>query len=155
MKQLVEFGLNRLKAIAHDAKLVAVEDQSIDYIVRQIEQAASTAVTFLESRLQIDELTQNRTIEEIKDMYYVMNESIRHNLSAKLMDTDEEHPMEVNITLEFAACGLSTLEMPTITSIYQDSVEGTMWIKFDDADDFISFDELHLEDKLQIVKDIE
>lgn len=95
--------------------------------------------------------TNNRTPEEISKMYDALIESIRHYLSAKLMDTDEEHPLDVNIEIDFNAVGLSSLEMPTITSIFQEPKEGIIWVKYDFSDDYVELDELNTEDQMAIV----
>ena len=102
--------------------------------------------------MEID--TNNKTPEEISKMYDALIESIRHYLSAKLMDTDEEHPLDVHIELDFGTVGLSSLEMPAITSIFQEPKEGIIWIKFDFSDDYIELDELYTEDQMSIIKEI-
>ena len=89
--------------------------------------------------------------ELISSLYDDLRESIRHNISQKLFG--EERPKKVNIALEFGAVGLSSLEMPTITSIFEDT-EGIIWIKYEGGDDYIEFDDFTTEDLLQIMKEL-
>ena len=98
--------------------------------------------------------TQNKTPEELSQMYDTLNEGIRHTLSAALMDTSEEHPMDVCIPLDTGATGLSDLEKNSIIRIFQDPTEGIIWVMVDFYDEYIEFDELTIEDKLQVVKDL-
>jgi len=104
---------------------------------------------------QLNELSLNKNYGDIEETYNLLREMVRHNLSAKLMDTDEEHPKDVYISLEYGACGLSSLEMPAIVSLYQEPCEGIIYVKYDDADDYVELDDLFLEDMMQIVKDLE
>lgn len=98
--------------------------------------------------------TLNKSKDELCELYKDLRESIRHYISARLIDTDEEHPMEVNIPIEFGACGLSTLDMPTIVSMFQVPGDGRIYLQFYGDDDYIDFDDLHTEDLIQIVQDL-
>jgi len=98
--------------------------------------------------------TNNKSIKEIEQMYNNLLESIRHNLSLKLMDTSEENPLEVYIPLENNAVGLSTLEMLTITKIYQCPSEGIIYVHFDEDNYDTEFDTLYIEDMIQILKEL-
>lgn len=89
--------------------------------------------------------------EAIITMYYDLRETIRHNISAKLSDAEKQK--KVNIALEFGAVGLSSLELPTITSIFEDN-EGIIWLKYEGGDDYIEFDDFTTEDLLQIMKEL-
>ena len=75
-----------------------------------------------------------------------LKEEIRHRLSALLMDTDEEHPMEVSITLK---------DWTTITSIFQQPSEGIIWVRFYTCDNYMELDDLHIEEWLEILKYLE
>ena len=107
------------------------------------------------NRELLNELSQNNSYDDICMNYSLLEESIRHNLSARLMDTSEENPLDVNIPLESHTCGLSTLEMPTITSIFQDPCEGYICVRYEGADDYIELDDLYIEDRIQIVRDLQ
>lgn len=70
-------------------------------------------------------------------------EQIRRKLSALLMHTDEQHPMECRYVVGNAeACGLSTLEMPTITSMFQEPSEGIIWFQFEGEQEPREFDDM-------------
>ena len=99
--------------------------------------------------------TNNKSIKEIEQMYNDLLESIRHNLSLKLMDTSEENPLEVYIPLEHDAVGLSTLEMPTITKIYQCPSEGIICAHFDGDNYDTELDTLYIADMIQILRELE
>ena len=98
--------------------------------------------------------TNNKSISEIEQMYHDLLESIRHNLSLKLIDTSEEKPLEVYIPLEHDAVGLSTLEMPTVTKIYQLPSEGIIFVHLDDYNDDIELDDLYMDDIIHILKEL-
>ena len=99
--------------------------------------------------------TNNKSLQEIEQMYNDLLESIRHNLSLKLMDTSKDKPLEVYIPLEHDAIGLSTLEMPTITEIYQDPSEGIIYVHFYGDGYDTELDYLHIADMIQILKELE
>lgn len=99
--------------------------------------------------------TNNKSIKEIEQMYNDLLESIRHNLSLKLMDTSEENPLEVYIPLEHDAVGLSTLEMPTITKIYQCPSEGIIYVHFDGDNYDTELDTLYIADMIQIIRELD
>lgn len=104
---------------------------------------------------KVFELSANKTSDEINDMYHVLNESIRMALSRLLMDTSEENRKEVEIPLEHRACGLSTLEMITIVSIWQDEKEGIISVQCRGDDYDMDIDELEIEDRIQILRELE
>lgn len=99
--------------------------------------------------------TNNKSVKEIEQMYNDLLESIRHNLSLKLMDTSEDKPLEVHIPLEHGAVELSTLEMPIITKIYQHPSEGIIYVHFDGDECDTESDYLYIEDMIQILKELE
>ena len=99
--------------------------------------------------------TNNKSVKEIEQMYDELLESIRHNFSLKLMDTSEDQPLKVDILLEHGAEGLSTLEMPTISKIYQHPSDGIIYVRFEEDDYDIELDSLFMEDMIQILKELE
>lgn len=99
--------------------------------------------------------TNNRTSAEIRRMCNLATESIRHRVSALLMDTSEENPLETYICLEEGAMGLSTLQMPHIISMYQEPSEGTIWVKYEGCGGYDIFDNILLYDQLHILEELE
>ena len=99
--------------------------------------------------------TNNKSVKEIEQMYNDLLESIRHNLSLKLMDTSEDNPLEVYIPLEHNTIGLSTLEIPAITSIYQHPSEGIIYVRFEGDECDTELDYLYIADMIQILKELE
>lgn len=97
-----------------------------------------------------DDGTQNKSLEELKQLYEQLRESIRHYISAKLTDTSEENPMEVSIELVFGCFGMSTLEMLNIDRIFQQPGEGIIWVRFEGDERYTEFDELDTEDLISI-----
>lgn len=91
--------------------------------------------------------------KEIEKCYNDLVESIRQNLSAKLMDYDENNPLEVKIILESETQGLPDVLKATIHKIYQDRTEGIIYVYLDDY--WSEFDFLNIEDKIQIIKYLE
>jgi hypothetical protein len=88
----------------------------------------------------------------------IMNKNIefyRKFLSKKLMDTNEENQLKVYIPLENdESFGLSTLQLPTVISIWQHPSEGIIYFKFEGQDDYVEFDDMELEDIRQIIKEL-
>ena len=81
-------------------------------------------------------------------------EEIRHKLSALLMDTCEEKPIHCNIPIgEDEAMGLSSLELPVVTSIFQQPSEGIIWFKIEDYVEPIEFDDMNTLD-LEIILNV-
>ena len=75
-------------------------------------------------------------------------EELRHKLSALLMDTSEEYPMECNILImedNDENCGLSSNELPLVVGAFQDS-EGIIWFDIYGMSEPIEFDDLDIED---------
>ena len=82
-------------------------------------------------------------------------ESYRKFLSKKLMDTNEENQLKVYIPLENdESFGLSTLQLPTIISIWQHPSEGIIYFKFEGQNDYVEFDDMELEYLDQIIKEL-
>lgn len=79
-------------------------------------------------------------------------EQLRHKLSAILMDTDEQHPIECNITIgEEEAMGISSLELPTIISAFQLPSEGIIYFNIEGLKEPIEFDDIHKKDLIKIL----
>ena len=82
-------------------------------------------------------------------------ESYRKFLSKELMDTNEENQLKVYIPLENdESFGLSTLQLPTIVSIWQHPSEGIIYFKFDGQNDYVEFDDMELKYLDQIIKEL-
>ena len=82
-------------------------------------------------------------------------ESYRKFLSKKLMDTNEENQLKVYISLENdETFGLSSLELPTIISIWQHPSEGIIYFKFEGRDVYVEFDDMEFEYLDQIIKEL-
>ena len=100
----------------------------------------------------------NKSPKDIYDAYDRLEfakrefrESARLFLSRLLMDTDEEHPIECDITLEpKGTFGLSSLEMPNLVRMWQDPVEG--YIEFEIDGYTVDFDGIGDEELIQIIK---
>jgi len=74
-------------------------------------------------------------------------EQYRQQLSAILMDTDEQHPLKCDVLIgEAEAMGLSSLELPHVVSAYQLPSEGIMYFNIEGADEPLEFDDLWQED---------
>lgn len=79
-------------------------------------------------------------------------EKLRRRLSAILMDTDEQHPMECNVLIgESEAQGLSSLELPVVVSVFQQPSEGIIWFNIYGCKDSIEFDDMNLEDIVKVI----
>lgn len=79
-------------------------------------------------------------------------EQLRHRLSAILMDTDEQHPIKCNITIgEEEAMGISSLELPTVTSTFQLPSEGIIYFNIEGLKEPVEFDDIHKKDLIKIL----
>ena len=104
---------------------------------------------------RLTEVSANKTAAEIKEMFEILRESIRQNLSRHLMDTSEDNRMKLDFPLESGACGLSTLEMIWVDEIWQDPEEGIIWVKYEGSSDAIELDEVPIDWQIDIVEGIE
>lgn len=89
--------------------------------------------------------------KQLQQIYDNLIESIKQNLSAKLMGYDENNPLEVKIVLELEAQGLSDCLKATIYKIYQD--KNIIYVYLNDY--WAELDLLFIEEKLQIIKYLE
>lgn len=79
----------------------------------------------------------------------IRREQIRQILSSRLADTDEETPRRFSdekmvVIGEEEAQGLSSLELPRVTSLFQVPGEGTIWVNIDGCDEPMDIDDLDL-----------
>lgn len=87
---------------------------------------------------------------------YELREEIHHYLSSVLMDTDEEHPKCVDITLDTNRySGLSTLVMPHVSKCWQHPTEGWIYFKIDMYDIPIDFYDMDTEELIIILEEID
>lgn len=93
-------------------------------------------------------------------------ESMRREVYDMLVNTDEEHPMECDITVgEWEAQGLSGLELPTIDKCFHVASNDTMWfhmygaketnvITGEDEDVLWEFDDFDIHDMRAILNEL-
>lgn len=80
-------------------------------------------------------------------------ETIRKKLSVILIDTSEENQLKCNIQIgEKEAVGISTLELPTIISIFQQPEEGIIWFEIEGYENYLEFDEIPKYDLINVLK---
>ena len=102
----------------------------------------------------------NKSVEELRADYAnlevvreTFRESARLFLSRFLMDTDEDNPYECDIRLEpEGTFGLSSLEMPNLTAMWQYPAEGYIAFEIDGCE--LDFDSIGDEELIQIVNEI-
>ena len=83
-------------------------------------------------------------------------ETLRHKLSAILMDTCEEKPIHCNIIIgEEQAMGLSSLQMPTIISAFQLPSEGIIYFNIEGFHEPVEFDDLYIKDLMKIFEELQ
>ena len=81
-------------------------------------------------------------------------EDIRHELSALIMDTTEENPLQCEVIIgEDEAQGLSTLQMPLVVGVFQDCY-ACIWVIIEGAEEPTNFDDLTLGDVKSILKEV-
>lgn len=79
----------------------------------------------------------------------IRREQIRQILSSRLADTDEKKPLQFNdekmvVIGEEEAQGLSSLELPRVTSLFQVPGDGTIWVNIVGCDEPMDIDDLNL-----------
>ena len=101
--------------------------------------------------------TNNRTAEQIVAMYdklrddeTTLRESIRHFLSRHLMNTSEDKPMRVGLTLQGGAMGLSELEKPEVETMFQDG-EGIIWVQIYGMPEPMELDDVAIDWQVELV----
>lgn len=95
--------------------------------------------------------------DQFKSQEQFLRESIRHYLSAKLMDTSDDNRMECKICLVTEiGFGLSSLNYPWIYQMWQDPCEGIIYFNYDrDGEEIVEFDYMLTEDLITICKEID
>ena len=82
-------------------------------------------------------------------------EELRRKFSAWLMHNTEDNPLECYVPIETDdSQGLSSLELPTVTSIFQDEKEGIICLKFDGVDEPVEFDDIDCKELEEIYDSI-
>jgi hypothetical protein len=72
------------------------------------------------------------------------------------MDTCEEKPMACNIIIgEEQAMGISSLQMPTVTSAFQLPSEGIIYFNIEGYKEPVEFDDLSTYDLNKILKELQ
>ena len=103
---------------------------------------------------KIEQLTKEyRSLQDMNDAFHTSCELF---LFSYLKDTDEDHPMIVDIPFEpYGAFGMSTLEWPRIVAAYYDSNAGTIWFEEDGYGADRNIDDYPAGELFQIVKGFE
>jgi hypothetical protein len=83
-------------------------------------------------------------------------QQIRSAISWWLMDTNEQVHVHCNITIDGDnPCGLSELEKPSVTEIWQHPTEGIITLKIEGYDGEMDLDELTYQDQITILEWLE
>lgn len=86
-----------------------------------------------------------------KNNKIIDREILRRHFSALLMETDNENLLECNIIIgENEAMGLSTLQMPKVIGVFQDSKEGIIYF-YIEGNCIIEFDDMDTNDLINIL----
>ena len=100
----------------------------------------------------------NKTLDEINTAYNEwshdeddIREMIRMYLSRLLMDTSEENKLLCEFPLDtHECCGLSSLQMPWVTAMWQDPIEGIITFIIDEKSER-DFDDMDIEELMSVV----
>lgn len=107
------------------------------------------------------ERLMNKTFEEIMTAYNErinrdddIREMIRMYLSRLLMNTSEENKFVCEFPLDtHECCGLSSLQMPWVTAMWQDPAEGFITFIIDEKSKR-DFDDMDIEELISVVKGV-
>ena len=84
-----------------------------------------------------------------------LRQDLRRALSAILMDTDEEHPLETYIAVELRGTyGISTLEMPHIVQMWQHPTEGYLYFQEEGMDYPLDFEDYDTQNLINIFEEL-
>lgn len=100
------------------------------------------------------DLTNNRTLDEILQIETFLRECIRHHLSLKLMDNDENHPKELWVPLD--DCNELFIRN-NITEVSQTPGEGFISFELEDyAGHFnsVDFDDMPIEALIAVLRNL-
>lgn len=93
--------------------------------------------------------------EAIQQFLEMRREDLRHELSALLIDTNEQNPMPCDISIgEEEAQGLSSLQLLKVTSIFQQPGEGIIWFNIEGMEEPIEFDDISITDLETVLKSL-
>lgn len=85
----------------------------------------------------------------------ITRESIRHTMSALLVNTSEEKPLTCSVRIgEDEAQGLSSLELPEVVSCFQ-APDGTLWVNIYGCSELMEFDDIQTSDLQKILSEIQ
>lgn len=105
---------------------------------------------------EIIELSNNQSAKGIENIHFLLQESIRHYFSRILMNTSAENPMMCNIIIDTPwDIGLSSLEKPTIISMYQDPSEGFIYIMYEGTEEYMPLEDIPTQAILPTIQAIE
>jgi hypothetical protein len=104
----------------------------------------------------------NKTAQEIKNSFLDLMKhedelrgSMRNYLSRALMFNDENNKLECNICLDIPeAMGLSSLNMPWVDEVWQDTANGYINFKLDTGA-IVDFDDLSTQELMGFIEDLE
>jgi len=131
----------------------------VDQTIGRLREGAGKGVPVeADADVLFEEDTHNCTLDEIATMRDEvasreahLRQCIREAASRVLMDTSEDNPLVVDITLDVeGGPGMSCLEMPEISRIWQDPVEGIIWVTLDN--DVTDFDDLRTDEQIQVLQ---
>jgi hypothetical protein len=102
--------------------------------------------------------SQNRQIWEIDQMAstiqnetFILRQAIREYISRLIMNSSEESPAILNFNLEVEeSCGLSSLQMPYASVVWQDSPDGTIYVMIDE--NIVDLDDIAVSEQIQILR---
>lgn len=104
--------------------------------------------------------TQNRSLSDIISMHdrilkedEILRKSVREKVSALLMDTSEDDPLNIEIVIDDSEFfGMCELEKPCINSIWQDPSEGWIYVQFEGYGNPTDFDYLSTHEQVEVLK---
>ena len=108
---------------------------------------------------KLDEQAANKTPEKIREFYddmfcpteHYMRSMLRQYFSRNLIDTSEEYPLYTDIVFSYDGMfGLSSLEMPRIVEMFQDS-EGIIWCREEGVGSCCELDFYSIHELMQIM----
>ena len=104
----------------------------------------------------------NKSVPELKNLFLKLMEQedelrelMRNYLSRTLMFNDENNKLQCSICLEVPdAMGLSSLDMPWVDEVWQDTAEGYISFKLDTGA-VIDFDNLSTQELMGFIEDLD
>lgn len=108
----------------------------------------------MKKEFDLFEAAGNKSLSEVEYLVELAETSIRLYASRHLIDHDEDNPLDIDAELDYRAMGLSSLEIPHVTKIFQSKTEGIISVMLEGCDYPQNLDEFDIHDQISIIREL-